>query len=360
MGVPTREGPNREFWRIHPQAGAISLAFRTPGRAIHRSGCVDFGADPRVWIQDAHDLWISDTTPSGTYRAVPGIFVFVQAIGNSLYFVRLENGSRVLRRFDGVQSHLLQRFPLTVRLAGFTEVPAIGTTFFLAHDGRELWKTDGTAAGTQPLSTQSTPWISGLRALGNNLMFAAKGSNGVELWISDGTATGTRELIDINRGPTSSTPGIWGGLTVGNQLVFAADDGVRGRALWGPDGTAAGTRLLADIGPGHSNPQRFAVAAKGLVFRATAVGNAKDRVCSFNGTSVIPLGPTITGSQLIMSIGNGKVAISSNDDRELFITDGSPQGTVRLDLVPGPTESRPGSMTALASFCCADRHRRRS
>src|SRR6187397_2106054 len=73
------------------------------------------------------------------------------------------------------------------------------TTFFVADDGTrgaELWKTDGTAAGTVLVAdvrpgAQSSA-LRELTALGNVLLFAAdSGSGGSELWRSDGTSAGT-------------------------------------------------------------------------------------------------------------------------------------------------------------------------
>jgi ELWxxDGT repeat protein len=113
-----------------------------------------------------------------------------------------------------------------------------GTLFFRAWDaahGVELWKTDGTQAGTAlvldavPGPDSSDPLE--LKAAGGRLWFSARdGLHGRELWTSDGTAAGTRRVEDLAPGPSSSSPGR---LTVaGDHLFFAADDGVTGRELW--------------------------------------------------------------------------------------------------------------------------------
>ncbi len=105
-----------------------------------------------------------------------------------------------------------------------------------------------------------------LTAVGNTLFFQAyDGVNGSELWKSDGTAAGT-VLVDILPGSytSSSNPG---GLTaVGNTLYFRANDRVNGRELWKSDGTAAGTVLVKDIRPGSSGSSTYSSYLRYLTY----------------------------------------------------------------------------------------------
>jgi ELWxxDGT repeat protein len=113
-----------------------------------------------------------------------------------------------------------------------------GALFFVAWDpehGAELWKTDGTAAGTALVSDVNpgpdSSRISGLTAAGGRLYFAATGGEqGVELWTSDGTAAGTRQVRDIAAGPFSSSPREL--TAIGGRLFFSADDQEAGREPW--------------------------------------------------------------------------------------------------------------------------------
>ena len=69
-----------------------------------------------------------------------------------------------------------------------------------------------------------------LMAVGNLLYFRANdGINGIELWKSDGSAAGTVMVKDINSGGLSSTPTILGDSSIGNTLYFSATDGTDGR-----------------------------------------------------------------------------------------------------------------------------------
>src|SRR5262249_53417285 len=108
-----------------------------------------------------------------------------------------------------------------------------------------------------------------LTAANGVLMFAAgDATHGYELWRSDGTAAGTYMVKDIVPGSSGSNPQNL--IVVGGRLYFTADDGVHGRELWTSDGTAAGTYMLQDIDPGSaaSNPLSFYNSNGNLYFTA--------------------------------------------------------------------------------------------
>lgn len=116
-----------------------------------------------------------------------------------------------------------------------------GRLFFLATDeehGTELWSTDGTPAGTALVAdVHPGPDSSSISELivsesaGGAVWFAAQDPvHGRELWRTDGTAAGTRLVQDIAPEGLSSNPR---SLTVaGDRLYFSADDGITGEELW--------------------------------------------------------------------------------------------------------------------------------
>jgi len=122
--------------------------------------------------------------------------------------------------------------------------------------GNELWKSDGTAAGTT-LVKDINPGPNGSSVaeptnVGGELFFSA----GVGLWKSDGTAGGTVLVKDtgFDTGtahtfdrPTQLT-------SVHDTLFFVLFDGIHGEELWRSDGTNSGTTLVKDVNPG--DPRR--------------------------------------------------------------------------------------------------------
>ena len=127
------------------------------------------------------------------------------------------------------------------------------------------------------------PGISGsspgnLTAVGDTLFFSANdGSSGYELWKSDGTAAGTVRVADIRPGIDSSDPRYL--TTVGDTLFFSADDG-SGRELWALDLEPKPDRYLAFSGGGWNTHSLlagfFAGALDVMEERGSAAGTAMD------------------------------------------------------------------------------------
>lgn len=104
----------------------------------------------------------------------------------------------------------------------------------------ELWRTDGTAEGTFPLKLGTvTPDYAPAPVLRDGVLFFA--SDQCELWRTDGTEDGTRLVARIC--PVRIRPGF--GLHQG-QIYFLTED-IFGRSLWASDGTEDGTRPVTQI-----------------------------------------------------------------------------------------------------------------
>lgn len=115
-----------------------------------------------------------------------------------------------------------------------------------AQEGLELWRSDGTAAGTfllqdlRPLSDSSPQFIAASPRLA---FFSAKDGSGKRLiWATDGTTAGTVALT----GPTADNGGEGAWFPSAQKLIFEGLDEA-GLEPWVSDGTAGGTHRLADL-----------------------------------------------------------------------------------------------------------------
>ena len=95
--------------------------------------------------------------------------------------------------------------------------------------------------------------------------------NGEELWRSDGTAAGTYMVKDINAGAASSKPAQ---ITLANNqnLVFTADNGATGPELFGYNFVKDSLYLIKDIVPGtnHDYIMEITKVAGSVLFTSSA------------------------------------------------------------------------------------------
>ena len=243
-----------------------------------------------------------------------------------------------------------------------------GTLFFTAFDrlhGWELWRSDGTEAGTQIVKDihpstaggcgrcPSPPMPRQLARVGRRLFFYATDEpHGSELWVSDGTEQGTHVVKDIALGPVSSLYDLLDIVDFNGTAIFAASNGPSGAELWRSDGTVAGTRLVKDIRPGpdfgmlpfgqrsggskvyfegddgtHGSEPWVTDGTPGATYLLRDINRLSfnERLAGGSGPSgFTPLPPT------------GRVYFTAYDglESDLWSTDGTPAGTARTKKLP--------------------------
>jgi ELWxxDGT repeat protein len=237
--------------------------------------------------------------------------------------------------------------------AHFTEVN--GVVYFAATDAsgdRELWRTDGTAAGTYRVADINPNGSSNPQNLTNvngTLYFSANdGTNGRELWKFDGT---TASLVKDIHGNGSSDPR-WL-VDVNGTLFFTAEDGTSGRELWKSDGT--NTVLVEDIRAGGSSDPRYLVNLNGTLFFSADNGGLGRELWRSDGTEdgtkvVKDINSTIQSSAPDwLTVVGGTLFFTAEDGshgRELWKSDGTEGGTVLVgDILIGPSASSPQGLT---------------
>src|SRR5262249_48066412 len=140
---------------------------------------------------------------------------------------------------------------------------------------------DGTQVGTVAIKDPTTSAGQGpyspntLTNVQGTLYFTASdGTHGRELWTSNGSAAGTAMVFDINQNMVNQTTNADANpqfITPAAGLVFfTADDGVHGRELWKTNGAPGGTSMVQDLEASSStNPINLTERNGKLYFAAT-------------------------------------------------------------------------------------------
>lgn len=352
----TSEQHGTELWKVDASTGRASEVLDIkPGRSSSRpshltsiNGYLMFLADDGDY---GRELWRSDGTASGTHMVAD-----------------IHLGK------DGI-TH-----------APLTDVD--GTLFFHADDGihgRELWSSDGTTAGTNMVkdinygSGHSTLNTSPASALLNQtkkiysiegmaFFMANDGFSGQELWRSDGTAAGTMQIAEINPTYAGSLPAH---LTYHNGvLLFTADDGASGRELYVTKGSLHKNKIdfnLFDIYPGvnpvnnvpyTSHASNF-IGVDDFVFFTAKTDSEGFELMEYNLVTsrtrlVIDINPGSAGSDVgELTLFDGKLYFSANDGKygkELWSSDGTARRTMRVtDLNNDAASSRPAQLHVTGS-----------
>jgi ELWxxDGT repeat protein len=298
------------------------------------------------------DLWVTNGTSSHLVKdiAAPTVLdpTLELAIGNTVYFTT-DDGvhGRELWRSDGTAAGtaLVKDIkPGHSQISSPTEVN--GVIYFNTDDGvhgNELWRTDGTEAGTRLVKDINVGGHAGplfdLVDVNGTLYFAANdGVNGRELWKTDGTEAGTAMVKDIN--PAGESMSRLVSFVHNGQLYFNANDGGPQFNLWRSDGTAAGTVKVHDLGAAGAS-----ASFNGALFVVNRSGTAEVlRKVDANGVTTLQTftapeswwpGPkaelVVAGSKLFAVVNKRE---SSSISAELWTTDGTPAGTTLLEAWP--------------------------
>jgi ELWxxDGT repeat protein len=302
------------------------------------------------------ELWKSDGTPAGTQMvkninpdtpAIAGSGLWLLTpFSNRIFFAAYEpvhgqelwvsdgteEGTSLFWDITGGPTHSMPKY-LTV---------VDGLLFFAATHrlsyGNELCVTDGVSRkeiiNIAPTDFSSSP--ENLTRVGHRLFFTADDrTHGRELWVSDGTAAGTSLVKDIAPGLKDASPQK---LTEVNGLLFFVtedDDDIIG--LWKSDGTEAGTVLVKDLSPvdgGGIDSIHLANVSGTLFFTYGEAGQGIELWKSDgtpSGTTLVKdIWPGEQGShpRELTSL-NGKLFFTAVDEKglELWQSDGTETGT---------------------------------
>jgi ELWxxDGT repeat protein len=352
-----------ELWKTDgTEAGTQLVRDISPG-LTHTSILELAAADEAVYLT-AYDhggignsLWKSDGTASGTFKIrssdgdVKGAQTLVTCGDRLFYTLMNPMGGSQLWRSDGTPEGTLL-LTSSVRfdyyMPGHTPLPFIcaqGTLFFVgggADWSSELWKSDGTAQGTQRVEAigpiYSTPMGGGpLLTTDGSRVFINTADFPHPLWTSDGTPEGTRPLGNVDLMKWPAMIGARDG-----HLFFSTFDYASGFALWTSDGTTEGTRQVKQLTSGPP----------GFLLTALLLG---DTLLLSEGPSLYKSDGTAEGTVLLhdnvgldsdfmtrrgegAALPNGRLVFSAREgygDVRLWVSDGSRAGTTALQTSSG-------------------------
>ena len=328
----------REMWRSDgTAAGTFLLRDIFPGsgsgfwnQTQEKGDAVAFGGQLYFMANDGvtgFELWRSDGTPAGTVlfkdiNAVPNAaevdsFPFqMTVVGANLYFVATVSGQGAeLWKSNGTAAgtQMVKEINPGEEGAVIRQLTAVGSgVYFSAYTpatGYELWKSDGSSAGTQLVKDMNPGTGSSFDngnlfvALGSVLLFTAKDTTEeASLWRSDGTAAGTQRVMDLVA--NGATNGYFSEMVSnGTQAWFIAADNIHGEEVWRTDGTPAGTARVADLLPGAEGSADSLTLAGGTVLfsAASATDFGLWKISPVDGSPQL-----VRGNLRIENTGNGQ------------------------------------------------------
>jgi len=197
---------------------------------------------------------------------------------------------------------------------------------------RELWRSDGTEAGTFMLFQTASPdyYIQdkSLKTIGNIAYFLVKNNTEeVELWSSDGTITGTTQSADLPPNTTSET--YFEAFIFNGKYIYLANDQQNLNLEWiATDGTPNGTEILLDFPVGADyHFMLYSLSANSILngsfFFMYHNPDNDSELWKSNGTAI--------GTTKIKTIdaGSGKLLCSTKQDF-FFLIEKSPNDAVYL------------------------------
>lgn len=367
-------------------------------------------------------VWRTDGTITGTVEfrgalRIPYYQNEVATTGEDIYFTGSDKHGYELWHSDGTitGTNLITDIvptPLDLRFTSAYPAPILATDgglLFGVNDGKlgkELWKSDGTPAGTSLVKDINQSFrgfgFSHVVAADNLLYFLNQPYGNSEqkygLWKSDGTAVGTeffhvidfehfeRNVLDLtavgNRLYYIQDEGLWTSDGSSEQTTILVESGVssviaynsqlyfnRNGNLWRTDGTESGTVLVRQFQTDQVNDEGFVLTEKIISDFRIVNGQLFFRVGNYSDSTSVPSlwvsDGTETGTMQLFETFRPFISTlfshrgilyfptpndSSYDEDELWRSDGTDAGTYSVKKFnPNSSDNaRPSGFTALA------------
>lgn len=326
---------------LGPESSAIYFQFNKLGNKLL------FSADDGI---HGFESWLTNGTTLGTIRLNDNY----EDLNDTYYYFRGGVVGQGIGKTNGTAAGTILLKDGFNRLSYLTNVN--GIRFFIAnidsYNLEELWKTDGTEAGTvvvkklRPNSVYNA-YTSNLIAApnGKDLLFTGNDGSGSALWMTDGTTAGTTKVMSFANTPQNRF-GCF--VNFNNEIYFTAYNSSGFGSLWKTNGTTAGTVLV------YEKIQCNLAAGRIIVYKNKIYFSAQNQSPPYTyGEELWVSDGTNAGTHLFFDTNPGEahgvpngLQIANNllyfitttalNGNELWRTDGSENGTYMLkDVYPG-------------------------
>lgn len=332
-------------------------------RAVFTAIDDNYTVTPQI-LRSGSELYISDGTESGTTLIKDiytgpnsGVNGITQTIfNNELYFMArsLENGYE-LWKTNGTQNGTV--IVKDIRSGSKSSNPSsLYVTdlalFFKADDGvhgAEIWSTSGDSASTVLIgdvnltSNVSSNATKAVKLSNYDVFFASPATDDAQLYRTDGTTSGTQPILTLET--SVYIPGV-DLIKLGDYAYFVNSTAATGDELWRTDGTAQGTAIVKDIIPGSAGLNFVHIMKQdGLIyFAATDNTTLTTTIWKTDGSAdgTVEISSFNQAYRIThIEVLNGKLIIplrTAENGIELWVSDGTPQGTkVLKDINIGST-----------------------
>ena len=297
----------------------------------------------QITFYESNALIRTDGTPDGTYDVIQLEYMIgeMEAANNEVYV----SGRDWLELYRTNWSSYV--------INDYGAPPAVDLTYaggnvYYTNSNGEVWKINGT---TNEVSLMKDFFqVTDLDLLGSRLLIrVTNATGGDELWKSNGTPAGTVKFRTIKN--IAVTPALYyPTAAINDTYFFVANDGVHGNEIWRTQATFASTYMITDI---NTNDNQFLVNGKEYdirnmaVFRDSLYFSAIDT----NGQwSLFKTDGTATGLIKVRDLGpvqqmvpaDNKLYLFTADEQNslsLWVTDGSASGTVLIKELLPPSPS---------------------
>lgn len=221
--------------------------------ANYYAGGIPIAGERAILLQENARLVHTDGTPEGTGEFWTGSYIReLTPMPDGTVVFGEDSGVERLWRTDGTAAGTHQI--ATLGLGGTGGMwQRVGDNLFIGQvygDEQRIWVVDATVGATivwESIGLDAPGPM--LATTGQKLIFlASDADHGRELWSSDGTAAGTQMVADITPGSADSNIGYFvpiDGVAYFVRYVYDASTETVSHELWKSDGTTAGTGKIA-------------------------------------------------------------------------------------------------------------------